>query len=288
MNMENIIDFFNWRSILQNAELDSINEDFALFDTSILSPVDHPFKQDIAVIIICMKGTMSGFINLKRFSIQPGGLVIFLPGRILEHEKSSDDFFGLSVMMSKPFIDSLNIKEKLHLLFSVNVNPSITLTGDDLRAIKNYYFTLQKIIRVKDNPFQLEMAKHLTISLFYGLTYQFDKLSKEEVKSKQDIFFDIFLREVQLHFKEQRNVGFYADKLCITPKYLGTIIKRYSGKSANSWIDDYVMLEAKALLKSTNMTIQQISEELNFSAQSFFGNYFKQHEGISPKEYRKR
>ncbi len=68
---------------------------------------------------------------------------------------------------------------------------------------------------------------------------------------------------------------------------MSTIIKQTSGKTAGDWIDDYILLEAKALLKSTNMTIQQISDELNFPSQSFFGKYFKRLTGVSPKEYRK-
>jgi AraC-like DNA-binding protein len=83
---------------------------------------------------------------------------------------------------------------------------------------------------------------------------------------------------------EERSIGFYADKLCLTPKYL--TIKEMSGKLAGEWIDDYVMLEAKVLLKSTNMTVQQISERLNFTTQSHFGTYFKRLAGVSPKEYR--
>ena len=80
---------------------------------------------------------------------------------------------------------------------------------------------------------------------------------------------------------------FYADKMCLTPKYLSKVIKEKSSKSASEWIDNYVTLEARALLKSTNMTIRQISDELNFPSQSFFGKYFKRHQGMSPKEYRK-
>ena len=96
-----------------------------------------------------------------------------------------------------------------------------------------------------------------------------------------------FLSLVQINYKEQRGLEFYADKLCFTPKYLSKVIKENSGTSANDWIDNHVVLEAKALLKSTNMTIQQISDELNFPSQSFFGKYFKRHVGVSPKEYKK-
>jgi AraC-like DNA-binding protein len=87
---------------------------------------------------------------------------------------------------------------------------------------------------------------------------------------------------------KQTSDTFYADRMCFTPKYLSKVIKENSGKSANSWIDDYVILEAKAMLKSTNMTVQQINDELNFPSQSFFGKYFKRIVGVSPKEYKRK
>lgn len=97
-----------------------------------------------------------------------------------------------------------------------------------------------------------------------------------------------FSKKVQLFYRKERKVLYYADKLHLSASYLSTVIKRVSGKTAAEWIDDYVILEAKALLKSTKLTIQQISDELNFSSQSFFGKYFKRITGLSPKEYREK
>lgn len=98
--------------------------------------------------------------------------------------------------------------------------------------------------------------------------------------SHYELIFETFIKLVQENYKRERLLGFYADKLCITPKHLSKVIKETSGKSANNWIDDYTMLEAKALLKSTNLTVQQICDELNFDCQSFFGKYFKRHTGF--------
>lgn len=97
---------------------------------------------------------------------------------------------------------------------------------------------------------------------------------------------DKFLKLVEMNYKAEREINFYAGKLSLTPKYLSKLIREISSNSASEWIHRYVMLEAKSLLRSTNMTIQQISDELNFTSQSFFGKYFKQHEGMSPKDYR--
>lgn len=84
----------------------------------------------------------------------------------------------------------------------------------------------------------------------------------------------------------ERSVTFYAEQLCITPKYFSSLVKKLSGKSAAQWIDNYVILEAKNLLKYSDMSIQEIAYRLNFSTQSFFGKYFKHQTGLSPTQYR--
>lgn len=95
-----------------------------------------------------------------------------------------------------------------------------------------------------------------------------------------------FMDLLEHHYQQHRDVKFYADKLSLTPKYLSKIIDEDTGMSATEWINSYVLLEAKALLKSTDLTIQQISLQLNFPSQSHFGKYFKNHTNLSPKEYR--
>ena len=88
------------------------------------------------------------------------------------------------------------------------------------------------------------------------------------------------------NFKTQRDIGFYADILCVTSKYLSTMLKQETGMTALDWIENHVVLYAKNCLSSTSMTIQEISDELDFPSQSVFGKYFKRVEGMSPKAYR--
>ncbi|GHU09232.1 AraC family transcriptional regulator [Alphaproteobacteria bacterium] len=279
---------FNWRFELENwAGVDSIDNDFILFDHPIITDIfDYPFKVDVTTAIICIKGTTRGSINLKPFTTQAPCLVIILPDQILQYEYFSEDFSSLFIVMSNRFTDSLNLREQIPLGFSVRETPYYPLTDEVLEAMLAYYAMMKQTVRIKDNPRRLEIAKHLTLAMFYGLGYEYHKPHDAEQKSKHGILGDNFLKYVQAHYKEQRDIGFYADKLCLTPKHLSKMMKKNSGKTASEWIDDYVILEAKALLKSTNMTIQQISDELNFPSQSFFGKYFKRCTGMSPSKYR--
>ncbi len=191
--------------------------------------------------------------------------------------------------MSKQFLTnlSMNIQERVPLFLSVHDNPWIPLGEEELEAVLSFYKMLRTTIRREDNPYRIEIVKLLTQAFFYSSGHQYHKITEHKKKSKQEMLLEKFLDYVQTNYKKQRGMEFYADKLCLTPKYLSKVIKETSGKSANDWIDDHMVLEAKALLKSTHMTIQQISDELNFPSQSFFGKYFKRHAGVSPKVYRK-
>jgi len=279
---------YNWRAELENiAEYDSIDDDFVLLDSIVNSRAfDYPFKLDVTVAMICVKGTTRGKINLKPFTSASPGLTVILPDQILEHGYVSDDFSGIVIIMSRRFTDSLNIQKKLPLFLSIRDYPYIPLTADELNAMVAFYSILKRTVRKKDNPYRMEIVQCLVKAFFYSSSYI--KLPDDKKKSKNEVIVEFFLTHVKTHYKEQRGVEFYANKLCLTPKYLSKVIKDNSGMSANDWIDSYVVLEAKALLKSTNMTIQQISDELNFPSQSFFGKYFKRHVGVSPKEYKKK
>lgn len=110
--------------------------------------------------------------------------------------------------------------------------------------------------------------------------------TESPVHNRAESYFREFTRLLGEHYRQERSVGFYARQLCITPKYLTTLIKHISGKSVSDWIDSYVTLEAKTLLKYSNMSVQEIAYYLNFPNQSFFGSYFKRNTGMSPSQYK--
>lgn len=283
---------FNWEVELDNVDkVYSIGNDFFLIDNPVIvSAFDYPFKVNMSIIVICTKGCTKGRVNLKPYVSQAPCITVLLQGQILQYEYISEDFSGFFIVMSEQFANSFltNIQERLSLQFAFANNPFLPLNKPELDSVLDYYNLLKKTRSIGDLSVRREMVKHLTLAFYYALTYQSHILSDYKHQSKQSILLDKFMNLVQENFREQRGIGFYADRLCLTPKYLSKVIKDSSGTSAAEWIDDYVMLEAKALLKSTNMTIQQISDELNFPSQSFFGKYFKRAMGVSPKEYRRK
>ena len=105
---------------------------------------------------------------------------------------------------------------------------------------------------------------------------------------RDEEFFRRFITLVNEHSKRERNVGFYADKLCLSPKYLGTLIRQISNQTVMDWIEQSVILEAKVMLKHSNLLVYEISDELNFANPSFFSKFFKRLTGMSPQEYQKK
>lgn len=249
----------------------------------------YPVKLDTVIAIICDKGSVSGTLNLKQFAAKAPCLFIVLSGQILQCDNFSKDFIGYAIIMSKEFWNGFKLDSNVAfpLFSSIRENPSIPLKKEDLDSMKDYFRLLQKTVRNPGNEGRSEAVKHLTLAFFYGFGYQYHRLPENLNKSKKDKLVEKFLVHVRENFKGHRDVDFYADKLFLTPKYLSKALKQASGKTAAGWIADHVILEAKALLKSTNLTVQQISDELSFPSQSFFGKYFKRRTGYSPKEYRK-
>jgi AraC-like DNA-binding protein len=280
----------NWVTGDERTAIDNFENKIILLENpSYKSVVDHPVKLEVVVSIICIKGHMEGTLNLKKFKTEAPCLFIVLADHILQCDYFSDDFSGLATLMSKSFLEDSfgDIQVSMPLFRSVYENPWIQLNQEELNSMVEYFFLLQRTVRRKENPNLQETLKHLILAFFYGTGYRFYKVRDEFQKSKQDIMVEKFLAVVKENYREQRQIKFYSEKLFLTPKYLSRVIKERSGKSSGEWIEDHVMLETKALLKSTNKTIQQISDELNFPTQSFFGKYFKRRAGFSPKEYRK-
>lgn len=131
-------------------------------------------------------------------------------------------------------------------------------------------------------------------SLFRALAYRISRVIDDRMKTRKETpslprhtaYFNAFIEELSHNYMQERSVGFYADRLHLTPKYLTTLLRTTTGRTATQWIDDYVVLEAKNLLKYSSMNIQEVAYYLHFPNQSFFGKYFKQHTGMTPSAYR--
>lgn len=113
------------------------------------------------------------------------------------------------------------------------------------------------------------------------------QLRSDKKPTRAEAIFSDFIRLVEQNYRSERRVGWYAHEMCITAKYLSETVKMVSRRTPNDWIDNYVVMELRVLLKNTTKSIKEISQDMCFPNQSFMGKYFKEHVGMSPMSYRK-
>ena len=293
--MKDKVTYIKWRSRIDEITPADhrIGTDVLLIDnTGLMSDVSleyEPFKVDMTMTIIYEQGWADLKINMQEYHIEAPAVLIVLNDQIYQPLGHSDDLKSRVILMSGTFADSLfmNMGEALPLRSAIHKNPVMKMENEE-NVFGQFYQLLLNIMTSPNNEYKLEVAKHLTLSMFYG--YSNHKHNVQETPkhtTRQEEIYEDFIELLSRHYRRERELGFYADKLCITPKYLSALVKELTGKTALDIIEEYAITECKALLLSTKMSIQQISDELNFSSQSVFGKYFKRLTGMSPKEYRR-
>ena len=189
----------------------------------------------------------------------------------------SDDFEGYIILISLEFLRSIQIdlKNVLPLYMYIKNHPCVSFPARAVEEISRFYHLLQQCADDTRSKRRTEIVKGIISALIYKICDELERLtlpSEELVGNRREALFVHFLDLLTEHHRQQRSVGFYASRLHITPKYMSSLIKEVSGRSAAQWIDDYVILEAKSLLKYSDLSIQEIAYRLNFSPSRFSGN----------------
>lgn len=274
--------------------IDVVDNDIALFDTeSVISLYKGPTKLEVLTVGLCLEGTGTFNISLREFQLHPGLMVIGLPNQIIEQRYFSRDFKGIFFAVSKNLLETLSkIGSALSLFLYLKDYPCFDLTPHEREIVKEYHAFIRKRLRNKEALYRKEVVMGLMQGFFFELCTIFTNHAPANAtamksKSRKEYIFERFYESLIESYQSERSVKYYADQLCLTPKHLSGVVKEVSGKTVGEWIDELVILEAKALLNSSSMNIQEIADRLNFANQSFFGKYFKHYTGMSPKEYRK-
>lgn len=249
----------------------------------------HPVRLKATTVLVCLKGSIDCNINLHRFIITENHLLINFADDII-HINKTENLVGYAIIISQEYLQhiQLDFRFRAQNFLSLRDNGPVPIPYDELTYLKPYYTLLKKNMEEGN----AEVIKGLAIALSYTITsllhkYQQTRLpesEKDEPRAKQ--LFNKFMKLLSAYHTKERSLQFYADKMCLTPKYVSGAIKSFSGKGALDWINEYVVLEAEMMLRYTEMSVQEIAYALNFPTQSAFGKYFKQQAGMSPREYR--
>ena len=256
------------------------------------SVLESPRKFNFQLLVRHFAGSAKIKVDMVEYDLsEPINLIRVMSGQILMVEHISDDFDGVVVIMSNSFVESMLVYMNNALPFNVATRSNCVkhLSNSEVDLSDMFLKAIAQVLRNQTNPYLDRVLQHVLMAIFYSSEEIRNQLETESgAYTSADAISKEFMRLVKDNFRSERQLQFYADKLCITPRYLSRVVKECTGSSAADWIERYVVLEARALLKSTSMTIQQISDELNFPSQTFFGKYFKRRVGMSPKLYRRQ
>ena len=251
-----------------------------------------PCRIDAITILVCISGEIDCSINLKPYHIGADMILVNFPNDIIQiHSAKSYDAYA--VLISSDFLNELEINFKHHSDFYLNIRKKAVcqLPHTEIVTLKPYYILLSNgIERLRaESP---EVIRGLVRAFSYTVISLMNAFrQQEEVEGNDGMdrnkqLFNKFMALLKLYYAYAHGVQCYADKLCLTPQYLSSAVRKYTGKTATTWINEYVILKAKIMLKDSDLSISDIAYRLNFSSLSDFGRYFKLQTGMRPKVYR--
>lgn len=267
-----------------------LQQDFWMLENigpAMISNVSEPVKFAATTWIMVFEGTCQAEINLVSYEIKAPALVCVRSMQIMQPSSFSQDFNASVIVTSKRFSENLFIFLSSSPIASLaNRHPVAPIPRDLVPSFKDFLKSTREILSDSSNPYASQALLYQMLVFIFKEGYKCYEPFKNQALYPQDRISNQFLALVQENFRKERFLDFYAEKLEITPKHLSRTVKKQTGYTAVEWIERFVILESKVLLKSSNLNIQQIADELNFPSQSFFGKYFKKFTGLSPKEFR--
>ncbi|WP_303328722.1 AraC family transcriptional regulator [uncultured Muribaculum sp.] len=269
-------------------------DNIAIFnDMSMIRGLELPAKIDFILSIMCEAGRLLISYDNRSHELTKNSLMVMRQGHVINSYELSPDFKGHVIVVSTKHLDKTvpTMTKFMPYMIHFMGNPVIKLTEEEMTN----QIELRNLLKAKSQPqsdhaYRVNVVRSVLEALFFETlgvysAHSMDLRSMQTIRRKDSLLYD-FIQLVESEFRRERSVAYYANQLCVSPKHLSSMVKEASGRTAGDWIDSYVIMEAKALLKNTGMTVQEISQALNFANQSFFGKYFKHLTGISPRMYR--
>ncbi len=271
-------------------------------DSDVPSALKKAMRFNGLIITLVKSGSISASVNMQRCVLTANNMIVTGANSIITFEDDSLQDLDASVLfVSNDFVHDLNFEIIVLNTLPIASNDAafISLTPDETVHIASMLELLDRNARQSVFEGSEMLHKGISRSLLTATLYQLmlvatkpreeapdeDVASAGRPRSRRMLYTHEFVRLVRKYFRSEHSVRFYADRLCISPKYLSLVVKECTGRSAAEIIDEHLLLEAKNLLRFSGKNIQQVAYELNFSNQSSFGKYFKHLTGLSPSEF---
>ncbi len=285
------LNMLNQLGIVDNTEYRFINQEVGIVTSFIRmkSKVFHigqPYRIKEGRIMRILRGKAKFCINLMEHTLNDNDIAIAPPGSLVQILEMTPDYDAQMIAVDNNFLPTIHRES---LTDSYQQHGIVTkLTETEWLQAGDYFKLIWETVQEK--PFRREIVQHLITALLYYIMY-IDKRNQDSFllqTSHQEKLFQRFVSLVNEYSKSERTVSFYADKLCLTPRYLSTLIRQISQRTVTEWINQSVILETKVLLKHSDLLVYQISDELHFPNPSFFSKFFKRMTGMTPQEYQKK
>ena len=250
---------------------------------------NFPCRIKSEIFVLCMSGEVEASVNLNRITVRANDFVTIMPGTILQIHSVKGEmelYFG---GFSSKYVEQANLnRSTMNTLYITLGRPLITRRQEGAALLKDYLCFLIKLYEFFNENTRKFITPHLYNNIHIGIAAMYSNRANENKSnlSKSEILCKNFTQLVMQNYNKTRNVAWYAEKLGITQTHLCTTVKQATGNTCMEIISRMVIMDAKSQLKSTNLSIQEISDSLNFANMSFFGKYFKRYVGMSPLDYR--
>lgn len=251
-----------------------------------LSVEGQPYRLTEGRVVYFRAGTLRLRINLRELEFKAGDFLVVSPGTVFEFLYISSDLDLAMLAFSNSLMESWQKEELLQVYLQGRLFLHLSLTEQESRRMEQIFALLWEVVH--DRPFPKESVQSL-ISLVFHQTDGFRGRELEagkQKRSRQEEVFNRFLELVNKYAIHERSCTFYADRLCLTSRYLSTLVRQASGRTVMDWVNEAVIQEAKLMLCHTDKLVYQIADELNFPNASFFCKYFRRMTGMTPKDYR--
>lgn len=249
-----------------------------------------PLRVDALMMMLFTEGSGKISIDLKEYEVGVDSMLILNPHNYISIRDCTPDVSGRMLLISIKAVE--NILPKLTDLLPVIVynrnTPVRRLQPDEVEWMSGIFRLIRSKLEGRPTKFMMPKLYNILQAALYEIMdiNIAGEANDKTMRSRKEELMAKFILAVMQDCTRHRKVEYYANRLCITSKHLSAVVKEISGMTAGKLIDNYVVLEAKMLLKNTDLTIQEIATRLNFPNQSFFGKYFKHSTGLSPSEFR--
>lgn len=279
----------------ESGKADYADGDIIVFDNIKEGYKKGIYQLDMIVTVFCAEGKIQMDINGNSYTAEKGDFIICPPNALVERTMVSPDLDCKFIGLSHKAIDrSLHVSKNVwNMILYVAKNPVVHLDEREQHLVRIYYSLIKHKTEEKKHPYYREVMHSLFQTMFYELCsiihpHIVDDDTLEVGLRQGDLLFKRFLKLLAQSDGRERSVSRFAAELCVTPKYLSTVTKAASGKTALQWIHEHVTENISRQLRYSDKSIKEIADDLNFPNLSFFGKFVRTHLGMSPTEYRKQ